>query len=93
MVFHAPEVIQERNPHNLMRDFEDEVPGYNQNDELARVLESTDLASGVANVGANLRSCYVALIEKGIFPEKELPLVDAWLSDVTESIAISSQQA
>ena len=28
VLFHAPTVSQERNEHDLMRDFADEVPGY-----------------------------------------------------------------
>ncbi|MEM6472695.1 MAG: STELLO glycosyltransferase family protein [Planctomycetota bacterium] len=84
LVFHAAEVVQERNPHNLMRDFEDEVPGYLQNDQLASCLEETMLTPGVENVGENLRACYQSLVEAEIFPEKELPLVDAWLSDLAQ---------
>ena len=82
VVFHASEVKQDRNPHNLMRDFEDEIPGYLQNHQLVAKLESVNLASGSENVAGNLRSCYQALIAEGFFPEKELELVDAWLADV-----------
>lgn len=82
IVFHASEVVQERNPHNLMRDFEDEVPGYLKNNELVGVLETVQLDADPSSVGKNLRACYAALVSAKIFPEKELPLVDAWLSDV-----------
>lgn len=81
VVFHASEVWQERNVHNLMRDFQDEVPGYLQNHRIAEILENTSLKSGTENVGSNLRTCYESLIAQSIFPEKELPLVDAWLTD------------
>ena len=83
VVFHAAEVVQERNPHNLMRDFDDEIPGYQQNDGIARILGETALQAGEAAVADNLRACYASLVEQAIFPEKELPLVDAWLSDVS----------
>lgn len=82
VVFHPPEVVQERNPHNLMRDFEDEVPGYLQNHQIANALESIDLSSSADSVGQNLRTCYSQLVGAGFFPEKELQLVDAWLADV-----------
>ncbi|WP_161604450.1 STELLO glycosyltransferase family protein [Roseiconus nitratireducens] len=82
VVFHAPEVVQERNPHNLMRDFEDEVPGYLRNHELVQILEDVSLQQGPEAVGPNLRACYAALIDRDIFPEKEMQLIDAWLSDV-----------
>ena len=82
IAFHASEVVQERNPHNLMRDFSDEVPGYEQNNRLATILESTELKTGIENVPSNLRSCYEALVAGNIFPEKELELVNAWIDDV-----------
>ncbi len=94
VVFHAAEVYQERNPHNLMRDFEDEIPGYLQNHRLVSILESVNLSSDRSAVGANLRACYVALVANDIFPEKELPLVDAWLADVDAALpaAVSAIQ-
>lgn len=82
VVFHAPEVVQDRNEHNLMKDFADEVPGYLQNDRIAEVLEGVHLSSGADAVGDNLRRCYEALIAEGIFPQKEAGLVEAWLMDV-----------
>ena len=81
VVFHAPEVIQERNEHNLMKDFEDEIPGYMNNNRIAEVLAELSLDPGVSNVWKNLRTCYAALIAEGFFPEKELALVDRWLVD------------
>ena len=82
IVFHAPEVWQERNIHNLMRDFNDEIPGYQQNHRIAEILESTSLSSGSDNVGVNLKTCYEALVAEEIFPAKELELVDAWLAAI-----------
>jgi hypothetical protein len=80
VVFHASEVWQERNVHNLMRDFSDEISGYQQNNRIAEILEGTTLKSGQENAADNLRSCYRSLVEQSIFPDAELPLVDAWLT-------------
>lgn len=82
IVFHAAEVWQERNVHNLMRDFEDEIPGYQLNNKIAEILESTTLRSGVEHVASNLRLCYESLVKHQIFPEKELVLIDAWLEGI-----------
>lgn len=43
VLFHGPTVWQERNDHNLMRDFEDEVPGYLNNSAIREALESLSL--------------------------------------------------
>jgi hypothetical protein len=82
VVFHGPEVFQDRNEHNLMRDFEQEVPGYLGNERFRQVLEALELDRGEAAAGANLRRCYEALVAAGLIEARELPLVDAWLRDV-----------
>ena len=82
LVFHASEVAQERNVHNLMRDFRDEVPGYLGNEEIVRQLADTPLERGPEAAGASLLRCYERLVEGGFFPAEELALVGAWLHDV-----------
>ena len=82
VVFHASEVVQERNVHVLMRDFADEIPGYLRNREIAHLLENLSLRSGTEHLNDNLLSCYEALIAREVFPDKELPLVESWLRDV-----------
>ena len=82
VVFHAPEVIQERNVHNLMKDFTDEIPGYTGNQRLTETLESTTLLPGNGNVCDNLMRCYEALVAEGFFPSEELQLVKLWLTDI-----------
>jgi hypothetical protein len=82
ILFHEATVRQERNEHNLMRDFADEVPGYLHNRQIAAVLQSLSLRSGLEHVGDNLRRCYARLIELGVIGSEELAVVDAWLSDL-----------
>jgi hypothetical protein len=84
VVFHSPEVFQDRNPHDLMVDFRDEIPGYEQNRRIAEILDGLNLDPREEAVGNNLRSCYANLIKHGIFPEKEIILVDAWLNDLRD---------
>ena len=82
VTFHGPEVVQRRNVHNLMKDFADEVPGYLANDRIVHLLEEQALELGVEAVGGNLLRCYEKLIQHGVMPRKELPLVKAWLGDL-----------
>jgi len=82
MVFHAAEVDQDRNLHNLMRDFESEISGYTQNEKLTSVLESSKLHSGKENVLRNLVVCYEDLVKNEILPKKEMDLVKAWAKDI-----------
>lgn len=83
VAFHSPaEVVQHRNPHDLMRDFADEIPGYLHNEAIAHALARARLTRGRSAVLSNLRACYVALIGVGFLPAAELASVDAWIADV-----------
>ncbi len=84
VTFHAPEVVQERNVHNLLRDFQDEVPGYLNNTRLCAILAGLPLKPGPKAVQENLLRCYTALVQNEILPKKELPLVKAWLRDLNQ---------
>jgi hypothetical protein len=79
IVFHAPEVYQDRNVHDLMRDFRDEIPGYDKNREICEILAGVKLKQAEEAVSENLLTCYQALVQKEIFPAKELDLVKAWV--------------
>jgi hypothetical protein len=82
VVFHGPEVIQQRNPHHLLRDFQDELPGYLNGSRLVRCLGDLPLRPGVDEVRGNLLRCYEVLIAGGFVPAEEGPLVRAWLADL-----------
>lgn len=82
LVFHAPEVRQDRNPHDLMTDFRDEVPGYLRNEEFTRILGATRLIPGPDAVGQNLLTCYERLVEADFFPKDEILLIQSWLTDL-----------
>ena len=88
VVFHPPEVIQERNLHNLMRDFQDEIPGYQHNEEIVRCLNEVKLKSGVESVHDNLLACYGRLVSRGFFPDAEMSLLRAWLADLQKGRCI-----
>jgi hypothetical protein len=82
VLFHKATVWQERNVHNLMKDFADEIPGYLHNSAIVRALEALTLDNGAAHIGANLIRCYEALIDMGVVGAEELPLVKAWVTDM-----------
>jgi len=90
VVFHGAEVRQERNPHELLRDFEQEVPGYLGNGRIAQALEALELQAGEENMARNLAACYETLARNGVFPAAELALVDSWLEDVQTAFSGNS---
>jgi hypothetical protein len=87
VLFHEPTVWQERNEHNLMRDFRDEVPGYLHNAAICEALAALKLAPGVERLGENLQICYEKLVEMSLVGREELPLLAAWLEDLAAARA------
>ncbi|MEG3638306.1 STELLO glycosyltransferase family protein [Magnetococcus sp. PR-3] len=84
VLFFSPTVWQERNEHDLNRDFRDEVPGYLHNADIAAGLAKLDLPPGTANLTANLRTCYQWLVEQQLMEPLELTLVEDWISDLAD---------
>ena len=79
ITFHPPEVDQQRNAHDLMRDFEDEIPGYLLNERIARTLADTKLTG---DAPTDLVRCYESLVAADVLGPEELPLVRAWVEDL-----------
>ena len=82
VLFKGPDVYQERNEHNLMRDFSDEVPGYLNNRNIATRLAALKLESGPENLGENLIHCYEELVRMELISSLEIALVEAWVEDL-----------
>lgn len=82
LIFHKPTVYQERNEHNILNDFKDEISGYLNNHQIAMTLEKLHLKSGEKNMYDNLFKCYEAIIKLGLIEEKEMDLLKAWCNDI-----------
>jgi hypothetical protein len=82
VAFHQPTAGQERNEHNLMRDFHDELPGYLHNKSICEELDKLQIRPGTDQLGYNLRVCYQKLVSWDLLDRRELELVDAWLADL-----------
>lgn len=82
VLYHDANVWQERNEHDLMKDFKDEVPGYLNNAKIVKGLAALDIKGGKENIMSDLRLCYTFLTEEGYVGKEEMPLIDAWINDV-----------
>jgi hypothetical protein len=73
-------VVQERNPHNYLKDFESEIPCYLR---VAEVVEAVKRVIAPSHsVSQNLYRAYEELKRVGIVPAEELGILEAWLKDV-----------
>jgi hypothetical protein len=86
ILYHEPTVWQERNEHSLMKDFEDEIPGYTNNFKICRELEELDLKQGKEHIFENLITCYKKLIEINVVGKEEMTLLKAWIKDISKFI-------
>ena len=79
LCFVSASLVQLRNAHDLMRDFESEVPMY------LTTRRAMELAVGAVSVKTpiadNLSRVYAALEKGGIVESRERRLLDLWLSD------------
>lgn len=82
VLYHEPTVWQERNEHNLMKDFEDEIPGYSNNKKIGAELAALKLKPGKESIFENLLTCYQKLIDIQVVGAEEMPLLKAWISDL-----------
>jgi len=84
VLYHEPTVWQERNAHNLMKDFEDEIPGYSNNFNICKELQALNLKSGQENIYDNLITCYQKLIDINVIGKEEMALLKTWISDISK---------
>jgi len=82
LYFGSPTVYQERNEHNLIRDFEQEIDGYLNNRAICAELENLDLSPGVQAMRDNMIRCYEVFIRHGVVEERELSLLTIWHDDL-----------
>lgn len=79
--FHEATVYQERNVHDLMKDFESELPCYTQTEKVVDILENLSLTK---DYESNLMKIYTALYKQNYVDKKELTILKAWLEDLNK---------
>ncbi len=95
VLFHNATVWQERNEHDLMKDFADELIGYQNNRAICEQLEALSLRPGAEHIMENMMVCYERFIAMGLVGKAEIPLLQAWVNDMaalhTESMRSGRQ--
>ncbi|MFC2098261.1 STELLO glycosyltransferase family protein [Bacteroidota bacterium] len=82
IAFYSPTVSQERNEHNLLKDLEDEVPGYLNNSAIGKALEELDLSDKPDDIYKNLINCYKKLIAMNLVGSEEIDILTHWINDL-----------
>jgi hypothetical protein len=73
-------VIQKRNEHDYMKDFESEIPVYMTAEKVVKIVSGN--ISSRYSIGENLFSSYEALVREKIVGQHELNILTAWLREI-----------
>lgn len=74
-------VVQKRNPHSYMRDFESEVPMYLHGERVIDIVK--DAIRRERSITDNLHAAYEALLLEDVVVKQELLTLEAWLRDIS----------
>ena len=79
--FSSSTVRQDRNDHNLLHDFNDEIVGYKNNAEIVNVLERLQLSwNHELDLYSKVWDSWKILYDNKFIMKEELELVDEWLN-------------
>ncbi len=81
ILIYGTTMYQKRNYHNLMNDFNLELPMYLNSKKLNEILENIKIKKGISFFSYNLLHIYKILIQKKFFQKRELLYLKSWLKD------------
>jgi hypothetical protein len=77
-------VLQERNPHDYMKDFKSEIPCYIHGEEVIELISG--VISTSYSIYDNLKIAYEILVKNGIVEKAEINLVERWIKDLQKNV-------
>jgi hypothetical protein len=78
--FGTASAIQERNPHDYLKDFESEIPLYTHSEKIIDVIKNSVQKN--VSISDNLVNCYNGLYLANFVQKNELDLLSAWIKDL-----------
>jgi len=82
LTFLESTVVQNRNAHDLLVDFNHEYPVYKGTLKFNEVLNNIKLSDKYEDMLINIYICYTALVKDRMLEKKELNLLSKWLFDI-----------
>ncbi|WP_333464911.1 STELLO glycosyltransferase family protein [Microcoleus sp. T3_B1] len=84
VLFLSPSVYQQRNEHNLLKDFKDEIPLYTQVNDLINLLETFN--SDTISPGGLMSELYSFLRQHNFLGDLDVRLCDLWIKAISSSL-------
>jgi hypothetical protein len=75
-------VVQKRNPHDYLRDFESEIPVYLYSEKVIDIANDTLRQTTASTLPEKLLAVYEALLGTNIVTSEEITLLRAWCEDL-----------
>lgn len=82
LVITSATVHQERNEHDLLQDFIQEIPGYAGTEKIREILEGTNIAGDSEHLLDDLRVLYESLVRADHLASEEMSVLEAWTRDM-----------
>lgn len=79
MMYTSPNVVQKRNEHNLISDFKSEYEMYIHNEKILDFIEN-DIIDSISSSVELLKVIYNNLLINNIITEKEIDILNKWIS-------------
>lgn len=83
VMFHSPNVVQQRNDHDIILDLREELRLYSFVKEISTKLENLNLDSGSEAFYKNMVKCYEVFKPYGMITDQEFVYLEAWFKDLT----------
>ena len=90
LVVTSATVHQERNEHDFLEDFTQEIPGYIGTEKIRETLEGANIKGAPEHVLDDLHVLYEALVRNDFLTSGELSVLEAWSADIA---AIEASQS
>jgi hypothetical protein len=81
--FHQATVFQERNNHDLMKDFKDEVECFLNTRQVIQVLQGLETGNDPLE---NMDLVYKSFLKQELIGSEELVILDTWRKDFAEVV-------
>ncbi|HSH31499.1 MAG TPA: STELLO glycosyltransferase family protein [Candidatus Saccharimonadales bacterium] len=78
--FGGATVVQKRNPHDYLKDFESEIPVYLYAEKIIDIVQAAISKRGT--ITQNMLAAYESLQKHGIVNSQEIRLLQSWIQDV-----------
>ncbi len=81
-LFHSPNLVQNRNVHDLFNDYQQELPIYQNSTKILKMLQKLNFSKDKNDLEKCMIKSYKLMIKLKLINKKELKFLNAWIKDI-----------